>query len=286
VEHSAHLRLARALADTGVVVDYLPVLPDGTLDLEAASALIGPDVALVTLMAANNETGVLMPTQHVAALAHAAGALFHMDATQLIGKLPFDFAACGADAVSLSAHKFQGPKGVGALLLRQGTALVAQTPGSQERGRRGGTENLPAIAGMAAALDLLGDVAADAQRLSQLRDVLEAGLLHALPATHIWGREAARLPGTSYLRFGQLSVDVVLQRLDTLGVAASSGAACSSTGSEPSQVLTAMGVPADEALAAVRLSLGHSTTVADVNYLLKQLPPLLAPLLDQELTTI
>jgi cysteine desulfurase len=227
-----------------------------------------------------------MPTQQVAALAHAAGALFHMDATQLIGKLPFDFAACGADAVSLSAHKFQGPKGVGALLLRQGTALVAQTPGSQERGRRGGTENLPAIAGMAAALELLGDVAADAQRLSQLRDVLEAGLLHALPATHIWGREAARLPGTSYLRFGQLAVDVVLQRLERLGVAASSGAACSSTGSEPSHVLTAMGVPADEALAAVRLSLGHSTTVADVNYLLKQLPPLLAPLLSQELTTI
>jgi cysteine desulfurase len=286
VEHSAHLRLARALAATGVQVDFLPVLPDGTLDLAAAAALMGPDVALVTLMAANNETGVRMPTAEVGRLAHAAGALFHMDATQLIGKLPFDFAACGADAVSLSAHKFQGPKGVGALLLRQGTTLVAQTPGSQERGRRGGTENLPAIAGMAAALELLGDVAANAQRLTQLRDVLEAGLLHALPATHIWGREAARLPGTSYLRFGQLSVDVVLQRLDTLGVAASSGAACSSAGSEASHVLTAMGVPADEALAAVRLSLGHSTTVADVNYLLKQLPPLLAPLLSQELTTI
>jgi cysteine desulfurase len=286
VEHSAHLRLARALAATGVQVDFLPVLPDGTLDLAAAAALMGPDVALVTLMAANNETGVRMPTAEVGRLAHAAGALFHMDATQLIGKVPFDFAACGADAVSLSAHKFQGPKGVGALLLRQGTTLVAQTPGSQERGRRGGTENLPAIAGMAAALELLGDVAANAQRLTQLRDVLEAGLLHALPATHIWGREAARLPGTSYLRFGQLSVDVVLQRLDTLGVAASSGAACSSAGSEASHVLTAMGVPADEALAAVRLSLGHSTTVADVNYLLKQLPPLLAPLLSQELTTI
>jgi cysteine desulfurase len=286
VEHSAHLRLARALAASGVPVDYLPVRPDGTLDLAAAAGLMGPDVALVSLMAANNETGVRMPTAEVAQLAHAAGALLHVDATQLIGKLPFDFANCGADAVSLSAHKFQGPKGVGALLLRQGTTLVAQTPGSQERARRGGTENLPAIVGMAAALEACGDVAQEALRLTQLRDVLEAGLLHALPATHIWSRGVERLPGTSYLRFGQLSVDVVLQRLERLSVAASSGAACSSHGSEPSHVLTAMGVPAAEALAAVRLSLGHSTTVADVNYLLKALPPLLAPLLDQELTTI
>ena len=286
VEHSAHLRLAHALAASGVQVDYMPVLPDGALDLAAAAALMGADVALVSLMAANNETGVLMPTDEVAGLAHAAGALLHVDATQLIGKLPFDFAACGADAVSLSAHKFQGPKGAGALVLRQDTPLVPQTPGSQERKRRGGTENLPAIAGMAAALELLGDVSLEAQRLAQLRDVLEAGLLHALPQTHIWSRDVERLPGTSYLRFGQLSVDVVLQRLDKLGVAASSGAACSSNGSEPSHVLTAMGVPANEALAAVRLSLGHSTTVADVNDLLETLPPLLAPLLHPELTTI
>jgi cysteine desulfurase len=286
VEHSAHLRLAQSLRASGVQVDYLPVQPDGTLDLAAAAALMAPDVALVSLMAANNETGVLMPTAEVARLAHASGALLHVDATQWIGKLPFDFASSGADAVSLSAHKFRGPKGVGALLLRQGIPLVPQTPGSQERKRRGGTENLPAIAGMAAALELLGDVSLEAERLSALRDLLEAGLLQALPQTHIWSRELARLPGTSYLRFGQLSVDVVLQRLGTLGVAASSGAACSSAGSEPSHVLTAMEVPADEALAAVRFSLGHSNSVADVNFLLKQLPPLLAPLLQPELTTI
>jgi cysteine desulfurase len=279
VEHSAHLRLAQSLRASGVQVDLLPVLTDGTLDLDATAAMLGPDVALVSLMAANNETGALMPTFEVARMAHAVGALMHIDATQWIGKLPFDFASCGADAVSLSAHKFQGPKGVGALLLRQGTPLVPQTPGSQERGRRGGTENLAAIAGMASALELLGDVSAEAQRLSALRDALEAGLLQALPQTHVWSRNVARLPGTSYLRFGQLSVDVVLQRLETLGVAASSGAACSSNGSEPSHVLTAMGVPTDEALAAVRLSLGHSSKAADVDFLLAQLPPLLAPLL-------
>jgi len=282
VEHAGHLRLARALAHSGIEVDFIPVHGDGTLDLEAAEKLIRPDVALVSLMAANNETGVLMPVADVAALAHAAGALLHVDATQWIGKLPFHFASWGADAVSLSAHKFQGPKGVGALLLRQGVTLAPQVLGSQERGRRGGTENLPGIVGLATALSLLGDVAAEAIRQARLRDALEQGLAQALPATHVWSREVPRLPGVSYLRFGALQAEVVLQRLGRLGVAASSGAACSSGGSEPSHVLTAMGVPADEALAAVRLSLGRTTTAEDVDFLLNALPPLLAPLLHDE----
>ena len=285
VEHAGHLRLARALAQAGVPVDFIPVRANGTLDMAAAAALITPDVALVSLMAANNETGVLMPVAKVAALTHAAGAVLHVDATQFIGKQPFNFSTCGVDAVSLSAHKFQGPKGVGALLLRQGVALVPQSLGSQERGRRGGTENLAGIVGMAAALDLLGDVATQAIRLATLRDVLETGLQRALPETHVWCQTVPRLPGTSYLRFGQLSVDVVLQRLDRLGVAASSGAACSSGGSEPSHVLTAMGVPAQEALAAVRFSLGATSTLADVNHLLQALPPLLKPLLHVEVLT-
>ena len=285
IEHAGHLRLARALAERGVQVDFLPVLADGTLDLKAAAALIGPDVALVSLMAANNETGVLMPVAEVAALAQAAGARLHVDATQFIGKLPFVFSTCGADAVSLSAHKFNGPKGVGALLLRQGTPFTPQTLGSQERHRRGGTENLPGIVGLAAALDLLGDVRVEADRVAALRDELEAGLIKALPATHIWCQNVSRLPGTSYLRFGLLSVDVVLQRLERLGVAASSGAACSSGGSEPSHVLIAMGVPADEALAAVRLSLGRTTTAEEIASVLALLPPLLAPLLQEDLLT-
>ena len=278
VEHAGQLRLARALMEAGMAVDLIPVLSNGQLDLAAAASLMGPDVALVSLMAANNETGVLMPVAEVGALAHAAGTLLHVDATQWIGKLPFHFANCGADAVSLSAHKFQGPKGIGALLLRQGVALVPQTLGSQERGRRGGTENLAGIVGMAAALDLLGDVSLESARLATLRDALESGLRQALPDTHVWCQDLPRLPNTSYVRFGQLSVDVVLQRLDRLGVAASSGAACSSGGSEPSHVLSAMGVPADEALAAVRFSLGRSTTLEDITSLLNTLPPLLEPL--------
>ena len=281
-EHAGHLRLAQALREAGWKVDLLPVLSDGRLNLDAVRALLGPDVALVSLMAANNETGVLMPTGEVAELAHANGALLHVDATQLIGKLPFHFGASGADAASLSAHKFYGPKGAGALLLRQGCAFVAPTPGSQERGRRGGTENLPGIVGMATALELLGDLPAEARRLCDLRDALETGLQQALPATRIWSQHCLRLPGTSYLRFGQLSVDVVLQRLERIGVAASSGAACSSGGSEPSHVLRAMGVAPDDALAAVRLSLGRSTTQTDVRHVLTQLPPLLAPLLQPQ----
>lgn len=279
VEHAGQMKLARALQRDGVPVDVLPVHADGTLDLQAARAAIGPATALVSVMAANNETGVLMPVAAVAALASAAGAPLHVDATQWVGKLPFSFAACGADAVSFSAHKLRGPKGVGALLLRSGVVLVPQMLGSQERGRRGGTENLPGIAGLAAALARLGDLPAEGRRLAALRDALEHGLQRALPATHIFGAGAARLPGTSYLRFGRLPADVVLQRLERLRIAASSGAACSSGGSEPSHVLMAMGVPPDEALAAVRLSLGETTTPQDIEGLLQGLPPLLAPLI-------
>ena len=282
VEHAGHLKLARALAAAGVQVDFMPVRPDGSLDLAAAQALIGPDVALVSLMAANNETGVLMPVAEVAAWAHATGAVLHVDATQFIGKQPFNFSSFCADAVSLSAHKLGGPKGVGALLLRQGVPLLPQTLGSQERARRGGTENLPGIVGLAAALESLGDIGAEASRLCTLRDTLEAGLQSALPDVHVWSQRAPRLPGTSYLRFGRLSVDVVLQRLERLHIAASSGAACSSGGSAPSHVLGAMGVPADKALAAVRFSLGVTTTLDDVACLLRELPPLLAPLLQDE----
>jgi len=280
VEHAGHLALARSLAARGVPVDFIGVHADGTLDLDGAARVIGPDVALVSLMAANNETGVLMPVQEVSALAHAAGARMHVDATQFIGKVPFDFARFGADAVSLSAHKLRGPKGIGALLLRQGVMLAQQMQGSQERRRRGGTENLPAIAGFAAALERLGDVTAESVRVGQLRDALEQGLQRALPGVHVFSAQAPRLACTSYLRFGRLPAEVVLQRLEQLGVCASSGAACSSGGSEPSHVLTAMGVPRDEALGAVRLSLGETTTARDIDFLLAALPPLLAPLLE------
>jgi cysteine desulfurase len=277
IEHAGHLKLARELAEAGVPVDFMPVQPDGTLQLDAATRLIRADVAVVSLMAANNETGALMPVAEVAALAAATGARLHVDATQWIGKRPFRFGEWGADAVSFSAHKFNGPKGVGALLLRQGVALRPTMPGPQERGRRGGTENLPAIAGLATALDALGtsaDLDAEAARQATLRNRLEGALMAELPEVRIWCTGVPRLPGVSFLRVGRWEADVLLQRLERLGFAASSGAACSSSGSAPSHVLTAMGVSEDEALGAVRLSLGRTTTDADIDALIAALPTL------------
>lgn len=274
VEHAGHLKLARDLAEAGVPVDFLPVRSDGTLQLDAATRLIGSDVAVVSLMAANNETGALMPVAEVAALTAATGARLHVDATQWIGKQPFAWAAWGADAVSCSAHKFNGPKGVGALLLRQGVVIRPTMPGSQERGRRGGTENLPAIVGLATALEALGDLTAEAARQAMLRDRLEAALLAELPDVHVWSRAVPRLPGVSLLRVGGWEADVILGRLERLGFAASSGAACSSSGNEPSHVLRAMGVPDDEAQGAIRLSLGRTSTDADVDALIAALPTL------------
>lgn len=283
-EHAGVQKLARQLAQRQQVeTSWIGLQPDGSLDMAQARQLITPDVSLVSVMAANNETGVLMPIGELARLAHAQGALLHVDATQLIGKLPFDFDKSGADLVSLSAHKFHGPKGVGALIVRQGLNWPALFPGSQERGRRGGTENLPGILGLGAAAERL-TMAPDAwlrhaAAQAQLRDQLEQGLRESLPGTVIFGEMVARLPNTSYLRFGQVHADVVLNRLERMGVMASSGAACSSSGQEPSPVLLAMGVSRADALCAIRLSLSAQTTATQIQTVLERLPLELAPLM-------
>jgi cysteine desulfurase len=280
-EHAGVQKLAKQLGQRGTAhIDWIGLNTDGSLNLDEARALITPEVALVSVMAANNETGVLMPIGELARLAHGQGAMLHVDATQLVGKLPFDFAQCGADLVSISAHKFHGPKGVGALIVRSGLNWPALFQGSQERARRGGTENLPAIVGMG--------LAAEAHTLSpeawlhqsateaRLRDQLEQGLRQALPGIVIFGEMAPRLPNTSYLRFGLLHADLVLQRLERLGVMASSGSACSSGGQEPSPVLLSMGISREEALCAIRLSLSAHTTPAQIQAVVDRLPPELA----------
>jgi cysteine desulfurase len=283
-EHAGVQKLAKTLAQRQQLdVDWIGLSPDGALDIEQARDLITPEVSLVSVMAANNETGVLMPIGELARLAHAQGALLHVDATQLIGKLPFDFAKSGADLVSLSAHKFHGPKGIGALIVRQGLNWPALFPGSQERGRRGGTENLPGILGFGAAaerLTMTPDVwLTHAAAQARLRDQLEQGLVQALPGTVIFGEMTARLPNTCYLRFGHVHADTVLNRLERLGVMASSGSACSAGGNEPSPVLLAMGVPREEALCAVRLSLSPQTTATQIQTLLERLPLEIGPLM-------
>jgi len=280
VEHPGLLALAARLQSDGVAVDLIPVNAHGQLDLEAARRLIGPDVALVSVMGANNETGVLMPTAELAALAHAAGTWLHVDATQLLGKTPARFDSSGADLWSVSAHKLHGPKGIGALIVRKGLNWPALFSGRQERNRRGGTENLPGIVGFAAAAERAGlTLAADISHMRQLQAHLEDGLQAALPRIHLYGAQAERLPNTSCLRFDTLDAEQVLGKLERAGVMASSGAACTASGTQPSHVLLAMGEPALHAKASVRLSLGRDTTLADIDRAIATTVRAIGPLL-------
>jgi cysteine desulfurase len=280
VEHPGLLALAAQLRTDGVAVDLIPVDAQGRLDVAAARALIGHDVALVSVMGANNETGVRMPIDDVAELAHAAGARLHVDATQLAGKAALSFAASGADLMSVSAHKLGGPKGVGALVVRKGLAWPPLIAGRQERNRRGGTENLPGIVGFAAACErAAATLAADVPRMAELRQRLEQGLRRALPEVHVHGEAAERLCNTLCLRFGALDAERVLDRLERAGIVASSGAACSAGGTQPSHVLLAMGESPLQAKAGVRFSLGPATTAAQIDAVIAACVRVIGPLL-------
>lgn len=285
VEHPGLLALGQRLQDEGGALSLIPVTPRGELDLVAAERLIGPDVALVSVMGANNETGVLMPVAQVAALAHAQGALCHVDATQLLGKSPQRFDDSGADLWSVSAHKLHGPKGSGALVIRKGLLAPAGLPpllaGRQERNRRGGTENLPGIAGFAAAAERMSvHLGADLLHMAVLRDRLEAGLRATLGADlQVYGEGAARLPNTSCVRFGALESERVLGKLERAGVVASSGAACTASGTQPSHVLLAMGATPAEARGSVRFSLGRDSTAAEIDETLAVVRRVIVPLL-------
>jgi cysteine desulfurase len=280
VEHPGLLALAQRLRVDGVPVDLIPVDAQGRLDLAAAAELIRDDVALVSVMGANNETGVLMPLPELAEITHSRGGLLHVDATQLVGKSRLSFAQSGADMMSVSAHKLAGPKGVGALLLRKGLSVQPLLAGRQERNRRGGTENLPGIAGFAAACELAaGGLVDDIARMTSLRCRLEQALLRTLPALHLYGREAERLPNTTCVRFGALDSEQVLGKLERAGIVASSGAACTAGGTQPSHVLLAMGESTQHAKAGVRFSLGRETTTSDIELVIDAAQRVIAPLL-------
>ncbi len=281
VEHPGVLALAQRLQREGVPVDLIPVDAQGRLDLQRARELMGEDVALVSVMGANNETGVLMPLPELAGMAHACGAWLHVDATQLVGKSRLSFAASGADLMSVSAHKLGGPKGVGALIVRKGLALPALLSGRQERQRRGGTENLPGVAGFAAACELVAARLDESiARMGRLRRRLECGLREVAPALHVYGDAAERLPNTLCVRFGALDADPVLGRLERAGILASSGAACSAGGTQPSHVLLALGESALHAKAGVRFSLGPDSTEADIDRAIAAVRRVIAPLLE------
>jgi cysteine desulfurase len=273
VEHPAVLEAAGALRPLGARITVTPVRGDGTLDLEAlARACAEPGTVLVSAMWANNETGVLFPVDEVARIAHANGALYHCDAVQAAGKVALDVRACGADLVSVSAHKIHGPKGAGALYVRRGVKLSPLfSGGHQERGRRGGTENVAALVGFAAALDL----AVLEERVRAMRDRLERALVELVPGARVNGAGAPRAGNTLNLCFEGVEGEALLAALDLEGIAASSGSACSSGSLEPSPVLLAMGVPREIARGALRLSLSRMTTDAEVDYAVATIPRVL-----------
>jgi cysteine desulfurase len=281
VEHSAVLALVEWLKRNGAEVTVLPVDAAGRLDLGQLEAAIRPDTALVSVMAANNETGVCFPLAEIAALVKGRGALFHVDATQAAGKLPLDLAGLPVDLLNLSAHKFHGPKGVGALFIRRGLRLRPfLVGGHQERGRRGGTENLPGIVGLGKAAALAREHLGAMVRVQRLRDELEASLKVALPELGIHGEGAPRLPNTSFLGFPGVEGEALLLRLSQNGICVSTGSACTTGQKEPSHVLRAMGVRSELAQGTIRLSLSRYTTEAEITRVAALIPELVQALRD------
>ena len=269
VEHPSTLDLLAHLEATGVRVTRLPVDQDGMLDLAALERAITPDTALVSLMWANNETGVLFPIAEAAQIARSRGVLFHTDAVQAAGKIPLDLAQVPVDLLTLAGHKFHAPKGAGALFVRKGLKLQPMLFGHQERGRRGGTENVPAIVGMGLACELAArEMDAKAVAMAALRDRLESGVRMRIPCARINGGTALRVGNTSSVRFGEMAAEAILDKLDRAGICASSGAACTAGGSAPSHVLTAMGLSEAEALATVRFSLSRYTTETEIDHVI------------------
>jgi cysteine desulfurase len=280
IEHEAVLNTFKALSRRGWTTTLLPVGTSGIVEPGALEAAITDQTALVSVMHANNEIGTVQPVAELARIAHAHGALFHTDAVQSVGKLPVDVRALGADLLSLSAHKFNGPKGAGALWIKRGTRVSAiLTGGKHERNRRAGTENVAAIAGLGAAAALASSkMTAEAARLSALRDRLENEILAAIPDTAVNGARDARVPNTTNISFGGVEAESLLIALDLEGVAVSTGSACSSGTLEPSHVLRAMGFPVHRTQNSIRLSLGAGNTDEQVDYVVSKLPAIVEKL--------
>jgi len=274
IEHEAVLNTFKALARRGWKTTLLPVDQSGIVAPDALREALTDDTALVSVMHANNEIGTIQPVAELARIAKSRGALFHTDAVQSAGKIAVDVKALGVDLLSLSAHKFYGPKGVGALWIRRGVRLQApMTGGKQERSRRAGTENVAGIVGLGVAAQLArSKMAVEGDRLSALRDQLEEGVLARVMGTAINGARSPRVPNTTNISFDRIEAESLLIALDLAGVAVSTGSACSSGTLEPSHVLKAMGFPAHRTQNSIRFSLGAANTEADIDKVLEVLP--------------
>jgi cysteine desulfurase len=270
----------KALARRGWKTTTLPVDQTGIVSPARLRELVTDADALVSVMHANNEIGTIQPIAELAAIAHERGALMHTDAVQTVGKIPVDVRALGVDLLSLSAHKFNGPKGAGALWIKRGTRLQPiLTGGKHERSRRAGTENVPAIVGMGVAARLAGaKMAAEAVRVAALRDRLEEGILRGVPGTIVNGAPGSRVPNTTNISFDHVEAESLLIALDLDGVAVSTGSACSSGTLEPSHVLRAMGYPAGRVQSSLRFSLGLFSTPEEVDRVIGLLPALVEKL--------
>jgi cysteine desulfurase len=276
IEHEAGLMTATALERRGWRVTRLPVTAAGLVDVEVLEQALDADTALVSVMHANNEVGTIQPIAALAAAARARGALFHTDAVQTAGKVPVDVTALGVDLLSLSSHKFGGPKGTGALWIRRGVRLVPQaTGGRQERSRRAGTEDTAGLAGMGVAARYAASTMAEvAVRVAALRDALETRIVADVPGTAINGDPLVRVPNTSNISFDGIEAESLLIALDLEGIAISTGSACSSGSLEPSHVLQAMGLPNARTRNSLRFSLGPTTTAAEIDTVVSVLPAL------------
>lgn len=275
VEHPAILSLCKHLEETkGVKVHYIGVDSRGRFDVDAYKRALGPKTAIASVMWANNETGTIFPVERLATLAHEAGALFHTDAVQVVGKIPIDVKNTEIDLLSLSGHKLHGPKGVGALYVRRGVRLRPLVRGGhQERGRRAGTENVPAIVGLGRAAELsLQHLEEEQTRVRAMRDRLEQGLLKNVDRALLMGDPDARLPNTCNIAFEFIEGEAILLLLNRAGIAASSGSACTSGSLEPSHVLRAMNVPYTAAHGAIRFSFSRDNEEADVDRILEAVP--------------
>ncbi len=273
IEHHAVLYTCEALEDEGFTVTYLDVDKQGHVDLEQLKNAISDDTALVTIMAANNEIGTIQDLAAISAIAHAHGAVFHTDAVQAVGHMPLDVQAMGIDMLSLSGHKFRGPKGVGALYVKKGIALKPLVyGGGQERGLCSGTENVAGMVGLGQAIeDATGDnLSQKMSYVKKLTDKLVKGVMENVPYTHYTGDPVNRLPGTASFVFEAVEGEGLILRLDNAGICGSTGSACSTGSLDPSHVLMAIGLPHEIAHGSLRLTLGEQNTEDDVDYLIEK----------------
>ncbi len=280
VEHPAVLSLCEHLEKDGYTVHYLKVDKKGRLDIQEYANLLSDNVALVSVMWANNETGTLFPVEEMAELANEAGVLFHSDAVQVAGKLPMRLQDTAIDMLSLSGHKLHAPKGVGVLYLRRNTRFRPLLRGGhQERGRRAGTENTASIIGLGQAAELaLANIEQENTAVRRLRDKLEKGILAQVPYAFVTGDPGNRLPNTANIAFEYIEGEAILLLMNKAGIAASSGSACTSGSLEPSHVMRAMDIPYTAAHGSVRFSLSRYNTEAEIERVIEAIPPIVSKL--------